>query len=154
MPDAKTVDNLGPEAHQRYINDTKILSEKEVQRVFKTPNVATRAEVLKVAPQVSEIEQLMGVSESFSSPFAPPPQETLTSSIFTFQIIPNFGPINELVEKLKSFEVKKGGKKKITKEEEKEEKQRKSLLKFAALLNILNKISSEIQNRKDEYHKG
>jgi len=155
MVDAKTIDNLPPDVNRRFIEDTKLLSEEDVKRVFQTPSIAARAEVLKTAPEITKLDVLFGLEQIETSPFAAPENFVLATNIFTYQLIPNFGPINELIEKLESIEDKNQKKKKRKKEEESEkDKQRKRLLKFAFLMDSLNTILTDIKKRKDEYHKG
>src|SRR3989338_2337955 len=89
MADAKTIDNLGPEVHKRYMDALKLLDEKDVEKVFKTPAIAGRIETLTVSPSYSMVEELFNTRENKSSPFVPPPKFFLTSSnIFTSSIIP------------------------------------------------------------------
>ena len=156
MVDAKTIDNLPPDVNRRFIEDTKLLSEEDVKKVFQTPSIATRAEILKTAPEITKLDVLFGLEEIETSPFAAPENFVLATNIFTYQLIPNFGPINEIIEKLESIEDKNQKKKKKKKEEEdsEENKQRKRLLKFAFLMDTLNEILTDIKKRKDEYHKG
>ncbi|NGX64155.1 MAG: hypothetical protein KR126chlam6_01582 [Candidatus Anoxychlamydiales bacterium] len=153
MVDAKTIDNLPPEVNRRFIEDTKLLSEEDVKKVFQTPSIATRAEVLKTAPETTKLDMLFGLEKIETSPFAAPDNFVLATNIFTYQLIPNFGPINEIIEKLESIEEKKKKRKK-EEEEAEEERQRKRLLKFAFLMDTLNSILTDIKKRKDEYHKG
>jgi hypothetical protein len=167
MADAKTVDNLGPEVHKRYIDDIKLLSEEDVKKIFQTPSVASRTEVLKTAPQLSEFDLLWGITQTETSPFEAPPNFAMTSDIFSYQLIPSFGPTNDIIEKLNSLDFKKKKKKKKKSPdepdedgeddedgEEENERERKNLLKFAMIMSDLNKIITEIKKRKDEYHKG
>ncbi|MBN2479735.1 MAG: DUF5399 family protein [Parachlamydiales bacterium] len=156
MSDAKTVDNLGPEVHNRYMQDISLLSEKEVQKFLKTPSVASRTEILKIQPSYPELDLLWGLSQNNTTPFAPPANYFIaTTDIFTYQLMPSFGPVEEIVEKLDSFvEEKKKRKKRENKEDQEEQKESEKLLKFAKMVSILNKIISEIKKRKDEYHKG
>jgi len=149
MNKSKTVDNLGSEVHQRYIDGTKLLSEEELIKVFQSPNVAKRAEVLTTAPKYPELDLLWGFRERETSPFVPPPNFVLTTNVFIYQLIPSFGPDEKLLEKLDYLKAKEEDN-----EQSEQEKQRKRLLKFAALMSQLNKIISDIKKRKDEYHKG
>lgn len=113
MADAKTIDNLGVEVNKRYIDDLKLINEEDVKRIFQTPSVATRAEVLKTAAQLSEFDMLWGIGSSETTLFEAPPNFMMTSNVFTYQLIPSFGPTNEIIEKLTSikFEEKKKKKK-------------------------------------------
>jgi len=144
MTDAKTVDNLGADVHQRYINDTRLLSEEE-QTLFKVPNIAKRAEVLKTAPNYPQIELLWGLQEKETSPFVEPPGFVLTTAVFTYSLIPSIGHDSEIIEKLEALKEKK---------DSDEERQRNNLLKFAKAVSFLNKIISEISRKKEEFHKG
>lgn len=166
MADAKTIDNLGPEVNRRYIDDTRLLSDEEVQKIVQTPSVARRAEVLKTAPKFTEIDLLWGVQERASSPFVEPPNFVLTTDVFTYSLIPSIGTGSEIIQKLES--IKRDDKKEKQKqekgqEEEQEEKkqkdtdeerQRKILLKFAKDLFTLNKILEVIKRKQEEFHKG
>ena len=144
MVEAKTVDNLGPEVHQRFINDVKLLNEEEVQKFFQSPSVAKRAEILKTSPKHAETDILWGLSDIGTSLFNEPPDFVLSTDIFTYKIIPSLEE-KDVMEKLNL----------IKKEEGTDvEQQRQNLLKFAAHLDNLNKILAEIQRKKDEYHKG
>ncbi|MFA6119323.1 MAG: DUF5399 family protein [Parachlamydiales bacterium] len=166
MADAKTVDNLGLEVHKRYIDDVKLLSEEEVKKIFQAPSVASRAEILKTAPQLTEMDLLWGTNQSETSLFEPPANFAVTSNIFSYQMVPSLGSMAELVEKLESIEFsnkkRKKKKKKTSNEdeeenegsEEEEELQKQHLIKFATMMTDLNKIITEIKKRKDEYHKG
>jgi len=155
MP-AKTIDNLGPEVHKRYIDDVKLLSDEEIQKIFKTPNIATRVEELQRAPQLKELEILWGLKESESFIFAPPPGFAISADLFTYQLIPSFGSIKDIIEKLQLSKKASDKKKKAVKEKDlsDEENQKQHLLKFANVLLDLNKILFEIKKRKEEYHKG
>ena len=148
MAEAKTVDNLGADVHQRYINDTRLLSEEE-KTLFKTPDIAKRAEVLETALKYPHIELLWGLQEKETSFFIEPPGFVLTTDVFTYSLIPSLGPDSQIIEKLEAIKEEKDKEKDSDKE-----RQRKSLLKFAKALSFLNTIISEISRKKEEFHKG
>ncbi len=145
MADAKTVDNLGPDVHQRFIEDTRLLSDEEVQKIYQTPSIAKRAEVLKTAPKYSEIDLLWGVQDRETSPFVEPPDFVLTTDVFTYSLIPSLGSGSEIVQKLESLKEEK---------DSDVERQRKTLMKFAKDLITLNKILELIKRKQEEFHKG
>ncbi|NGX52975.1 MAG: hypothetical protein KR126chlam5_01282 [Candidatus Anoxychlamydiales bacterium] len=146
MADAKTVDNLGPEVNNSYMRAMELLGEEEVKKIFQTPSIAKRAEVLRTAAQPLESDKLFGLNESASSPFATPENFVLAADIFSHQLVPTMGIITKLKEKLESI------KQKDLSEEEKNQKI--TLSKTFVTMETLNKILQDIDKRKDEYHKG
>jgi hypothetical protein len=152
MADSKTIDNLGPEVHQRYIEGTKLLTEEELSKFFKTPEVATRTEILETAAKYSKLDLLWGIQQRETSPFEEPPNFVLTTNVLTYLLIPSLGSGKEIYEKLKSIKEKE--EEEGSEEESEKEKQRKKLLKFALLMKELNEILLEIKRKKEEYHKG
>ncbi|NGX34805.1 MAG: hypothetical protein K1060chlam1_01161 [Candidatus Anoxychlamydiales bacterium] len=145
MADAKTIDNLGYKAHERFIKDTRFLSPEEAKKL-KAPSIAKRAEVLATAAKPLEIDLLFGTKESESSPFAAPEDFVLATDVFSHQLVPTMGITTELKEKLDSL--------KTVDLNDEEKKQMKTLSKSLSTLETLNKILQDIQKRKDEYHKG
>jgi hypothetical protein len=144
MSDAKTVDNLGLDVHQNYIDKTRLLSDEEVQKIYQTPNIASRAEVLTTAPKYSEIDLLWGAAESQPSFFAEPPNFVLATDVFTYKTIPSV-EIEEIKQKLDSLKKEK---------ESDVEKKRAILTNFASRLNIIDKNLELIKRKQDEFHKG
>lgn len=145
MADAKTVDNLGADVHQRFIDDTRLLNDEELQKIYQTPSIAKRAEVLKTAPKFSEIDLLWGAQEKETSPFAEPPNFVLTTDVFTHLLIPSVGNGNDIIQKLESLKQEK---------ESDVERQRKALLNFANNYQKLNKDLEYIKRKQEEFHRG
>ncbi|NGX30600.1 MAG: hypothetical protein K940chlam4_01450 [Candidatus Anoxychlamydiales bacterium] len=146
MADAKTIDNLGPEVNNSYMRAMELLSEEEVKKIFQTPSIAKRAEVLTTAAQPLESDKLFGLKESESSPFAPPEDFVLAADSFSYQLVPSMGITTTLNEKLDSLKPKDLS--------DAEKNQMKTLSKTFITMHTLNKILQDIQKRKDEYHKG
>ncbi|KKL79945.1 hypothetical protein LCGC14_2009760 [marine sediment metagenome] len=146
MADAKTIDNLGPEVNNSYMRAMELLSEEEVKKIFQTPSIAKRAEVLTTAAQPLESDKLFGLKESESSPFAPPEDFVLAADSFSYQLVPSMGITATLNEKLGSLKPKDLS--------DAEKNQMKTLSKTFITMHTLNKILQDIQKRKDEYHKG
>ncbi|NGX41297.1 MAG: hypothetical protein KR126chlam4_01136 [Candidatus Anoxychlamydiales bacterium] len=146
MADAKTIDNLGPEVNNSYMRAMELLSEEEVKKIFQTPSIAKRAEVLTTAAQPLESDKLFGLKESESSPFAPPEDFVLAADSFSYQLVPSMGITATLNEKLDSLKPKDLS--------DAEKNQMKTLSKTFITMHTLNKILQDIQKRKDEYHKG
>jgi len=146
MVNAKTVDNLGPEVNNSYMKAIELLSEEEVKKIFQTPSIANRAEILKTAAQPLESDKLFRLNESVSSPFEPPENFVLAANIFSHQLIPAMGTIAILKEKLESIDEKDLS--------DEEKNQILTLSKTFRRMDTLNEILQDIQKRKDEYHKG
>lgn len=144
MAESKTIDNLGPDVHQKFINDTRLLNDEEVKKIFETPKIAERAEVLKTAPKYSEIDLLWGTQQK-TSPFVEPPDFVLTTNVFTHSLIPSLGSGLEISQKLESLKEEK---------DSEVERQRKTLMKFVNDYVTLNKILELIKRKQDEFHKG
>ncbi len=146
MADAKTIDNLGPEVHQDFINRIQLLSEEEVKKLTETPSIAKRAEVLTTAIKPLESDKLFGLETSQTSPFIPPKELVLAIDVLTHSLIPSLGTTAELLQKLKSLNESD------LSEEEKD--QMKSLSKTITTIDTLTNILQEIQRKKQEYKKG
>ncbi len=145
MDKAKTVDNLGPRAHERFIENAKLLSDEELQKVIQTPTVAKRTETLTTTPIYPELIKLWQLQNNAAWPFEKPPFfETASSNLFSNQLVPNLGPLDEFIEKLES---EKSSDPEI-------EKQRNQLIDFATRMKRLNKVLEDIKKKQDEYHKG
>lgn len=150
MADARTVDNLGPQAHEQYIKNALLSEREDVKKVSKNPSIATRAEILTTSPTSTALDQLWGIKKSATSPFTPPANFFLTTAdIFTHQLVPTLGLVSSMLEKLQSLAASSK-----TPLSQKEEEESKKILKFLTLMERLNKILSDIKKRKDEYHKG
>ena len=141
----QTVDNLNPKAYERYIADTSLLNEEEVQQVIKTPNVAAKAEVLTTTPKHPEIDILLKLLQRDSSPFTEPPGFVLTNNVFTHSLIPSIGSIEELIKKLEPLKVKNDS---VVK------KQLEILEGFGRVLGTLDEILKIIKRKENEFQKG
>ena len=146
MADAKTVDNLGPEVNNSYMRAMELLGEEEVKKIFQTPSIAKRAEVLKTAAQPLESDKLFGLKESASSPFVPPENFVLSAESFSYQLVPTMGITTELKEKIESINQKD-----LSGEEK---KQKKTLSKSFTTIDTLDNLLREAKRRTNEYHKG
>ena len=145
MADAKTIDNLGPQAHKDYMNALKLLGEKDVSKVFKSSDIAKRAETLTVTPSPQKADELFDLNKNESSPFVPPYSYFITTSdIFTHDIIPSLGDENNILNQLKNLNA-------LPKNEDDE---KKALTSFFESIKMLNEINKEIRQRKNEYTKG
>ena len=147
MADIKTLDNLGPDAYNRYIHDTKLLSETDLQKLTLAPDIAKKTEILRTTPFFAELEKLWGLFQNNTTLFSPPKDYFLsTSDVFTTHLVPGINA-DGLLQQLKNFQE--------TKKLSAEDKQSlNSLQKLLIMLNQLNQIISEIKNRSNEYHRG
>jgi len=145
MADAKTVDNLGPQVHQRYIEDTRFLSKEELAKLAPS-SIAKKVEVLETAAKPLETDLLFKTKESESSPFAPPEDFVLGLNVFTSSIAPNMGTLEEIQERLNSLNK--------TDLSDKEKNQMKTLNKSFARINLLDKMLQDVKKRSNEYQKG
>jgi Family of unknown function (DUF5399) len=143
---AKTIDNLGPEAHQRFIEGTRLLGDEEIQRIIQTPNVAQRAQVLKTTLVPSKTDVLFEETLVKKSPFDPPENFVLGKEVLTHQLIPSLGSPNQMASKLNNL--------KETDLNDAEKKQKEALSQFNNRYLALDKIQQDIDNRESEFHKG
>lgn len=145
MAESKTIDNLGPEVHQNFIDKTRLLSDEEVQKIIQTPSIAARAEILTTAPTFPETDLLWETQRKESSPFAEPPGFVLATDVFTHAVIPAIGSGTETVQKLESLKDEK---------DSEVERQRKILTKFIKNYISLNEMLKYIKRKQEEFHKG
>lgn len=158
----RTIDNLGIESSRRYAKDKEQLSGAQLIADSKFIPRKTEVSVLKPYYPSELKEYLSPTSQTLWAAFEPPPQYmTLSSSLFSHQLIPSLGDSDKQeadTDKLealedtlsKSFkEGNKGGQ-----EQQEEEKERKVLLHLLKTIGKFDRTLQMINSRRNQYQRG
>ncbi|NGX56515.1 MAG: hypothetical protein K1060chlam5_00758 [Candidatus Anoxychlamydiales bacterium] len=137
-----TIDNLPPHVNRSFIEKTKLLSDEELSRIYKTPSIASRAQVLTTAPRYEENFNLFGLNQTIS--YFEEPNNLSTSNVFLEKIAPSLGDDNDNLEKVTSTKTSNSI----------EEKEREDLLNFINETTQKNEISKLIKGKLSEFSKG
>ncbi|HSX38848.1 MAG TPA: DUF5399 family protein [Chlamydiales bacterium] len=159
----KTIDNLGPEAYNRYAKDQTFLDERLIKEAQYIPQKAERSVTTPYTP--SEFDQMFSISKSVSwAHFAPPPNYAgYGNALFSYQLVPSLGNYEKLEsnsDMIESLEAilhntdQERDEKKRDQEQESDEKEREILASFFQCLGKLNKALTMINALRNRYHKG
>ena len=147
MTDAKTIDNLGPETHKRFIENTKLLSDADIAKFFASANLGKISDrttsIITDAVSGSELDKFLGFEQKTSNFMSPP---VIPTDILKFNRL--IGPLPGKIVLNKLNEIK------VDKKKSKLGDEKKILENFAKTMINLNKIISEIAKKLHEYKKG
>lgn len=160
---SRTIDNLGIASSVRYAKDQKELDPKLLTESRFVPD---KAVVSVTKPLVfPELEEYLSPIRSILWALFPPAPEYSSSTLFTYQLIPSLGSLEEqetdtdklsaLENALKEKKHKKGqSQEQEEREKEKEEAERQTLLTFLECTRKLDRMLELINGRRNQYQRG
>ncbi|MBX7066193.1 MAG: DUF5399 domain-containing protein [Parachlamydiales bacterium] len=157
----RTIDNLGIETSSRYARDKAQLDTKIIEESRFIP-LKTEVSVVKPYLPTEFEEYLMPGKLTLWAAFEPPPAYFgLTSSLFSYQLIPSLGGYEKQeadTDKLEALEdaINKKFKdgKRDQQEGQEEEKERKTVLELLQMIGKLDRTLTFINSRRNQYQRG
>lgn len=161
----RTIDNLGIETSRRYAKDREQLQEAKFIEDSKLIPQKAEISVLKPFYPTELQEYLAPISQTLWAAFEPPPQYlTLSSPLFTYQLIPSLGSSEkqeadtdklEALEDTLSKSFKEGKRQgQDQQEQQEEEKERKILLHLLKTIGKFDRTLEMINSRRNQYQRG